>query len=190
MPVRDIGCTVVALGMFAFNAFVLWFATLVLSPRPLRRFTGWLTSLPLVLNPFLHIRPVLRVGRYPGVGRVIIMSTHHSNIDPFLLVGIARKLLDVGRLVVLFNRKLGEVPIFGRCLRHMDWIPVDFRSAAQQETGVVPKSAARTKRAAETALEAGDSLVVFPVRWHHYHPYAPRSRHRAPPLPRWCATSR
>lgn len=96
LSLRDLGTSIFALGYFIVASAILWCATFVLPQRALRSLAAVLTSQPLYLNPFLRIRVVHRGGaNYRGIGRVILMANHHSNIDPFLLVGSMRKLTDI-----------------------------------------------------------------------------------------------
>lgn len=66
------------------------------------------------------------------------------------------------QFVVLFNQKLTQMPLFGRFLRVVGWLPVEFKTDAQSEVNATRESATAVKSGARMALERHQSLVVFP----------------------------
>ena len=169
---RSLGCTLFSYALLVLALTVLRLALLVLSVPTLRRVTGWLTSLPLSCNPFLHIRTSLRLdpAACAGARRVIFMATHKSNIDPFVLVGAVQSacpFLDVGSMKVVYKSALHDLPALGPLLRALQWIPVDFATLGVEDLRVLPESSREVKRLCVAALEEGSSLVVFPEGRRH-----------------------
>lgn len=129
---RDVACTLFTYGFGFFTFALVNLAKFVLPLGPLRRFTGCVTSLPLLWNPFVSITPIVR-GSYAGLRSVIVLATHKSSVDSFVLVGVARTVLDVGHMRVLYKADLHNVPLLGGLLRALKWIPVTFRSMAIED---------------------------------------------------------
>lgn len=86
----------------------------------------------------------------PTEGRLIIVSNHVSNVDPFLLGGFAAK-RRLSKYVI--KKSLMKLPFFGSWFKEFEFIPVDRHDAAK-DMGAF--------KAMMSALKKEQALTMFP----------------------------
>jgi 1-acyl-sn-glycerol-3-phosphate acyltransferase len=109
---------------------------------------GWLISIPPTTALFR--RTWRGIEHIPERGPAIIAFNHVSYIDPLLVI---RFVYEAGRIPrILAKSSLFSIFFFGRMLRRCKQIPVYRGSVVAGES----------LRDAETALAAGDAVVIYP----------------------------
>ncbi|MGH8888874.1 MAG: lysophospholipid acyltransferase family protein [Acidothermaceae bacterium] len=114
----------------------------------------WFSLLAILVKPFLYLltRHEWRgLDNVPRDGGVIIVANHVTVIDPFTL---AHTFYDGTRRIprYLAKAELFKVPVVGSLLRKGGQIPVHRRS----------RNAANSLRDAETAVAAGELVIIYP----------------------------
>jgi 1-acyl-sn-glycerol-3-phosphate acyltransferase len=106
----------------------------------------WITRAGL---PFGGVRVVVHgLDRLPR-GASIVMANHSSNLDPPVLIPLLP-----GRVVIYLKASLMRIPVLGYALRLAGDIPVTRDGSVE--------SAKATSAVAQSELEQGSCLVLFP----------------------------
>jgi 1-acyl-sn-glycerol-3-phosphate acyltransferase len=99
--------------------------------------------------PLVGVRVVVHGFERLPRGASIVMANHSSNLDPPVLIPLLP-----GRVVIYLKASLMKIPVLGYAMRLAGFIPV-LRDGSVE-------SAKAASAAAESALEQGSCLVLFP----------------------------